>query len=271
MSDLQKDYLPRLSEPISDLLADPFTKLTRKYQTALLVAATVTVLLSAGIVTIKKVDTFGAEIDITVQIATMLAFLITCYLSFVFYSSVSADWVIAEAKHWSPLASIDAMKIAAMKELEALDEQSNRAGIEMNQIEKSKDSKLEEIDKQLRKIREEEKILQSKDYTEIRTQLFALYERESELSKTKMAALRSSVDAAQITSDLSIRYIYLKINTNKVESMIAAFASLTRKRLRLEFLFPLIYATLTLIASIAITICQHFGIFAVHAAWMAVQ
>jgi hypothetical protein len=53
--DVEFLYRQKLSRPMADLLADPFSELTRKYHNALLITATITLLLSARLVSVTEV------------------------------------------------------------------------------------------------------------------------------------------------------------------------------------------------------------------------
>jgi Skp family chaperone for outer membrane proteins len=96
---------------MSELLADPFSEVTRSRQHGMLIAASVSLLLSAGVATLHEVGpeeiklTFSApELVIWISAAVTFYFLITYCLG------VFADTMLSRAKQWSPLASIAEME-----------------------------------------------------------------------------------------------------------------------------------------------------------------
>jgi hypothetical protein len=134
-----------LSQAMSELLADPFSELTRKRQVALLIAATVTALLAAGLLIVSEANFANVKfIAILPQLAKWLGFAVTAYLLIAYLLGVWADWAIANAKRWSPLASIEDMKAAMVSEIK----DRNEAYIERKE-------KLERLQNQLHQIQGE--------------------------------------------------------------------------------------------------------------------
>jgi len=104
-------YRRRLSEPLGELLSDSLSELTRERQTALMIAASVALLLSFGLATLGDVDTGLVKLNLSVaESARWLVFAVTGYLFVDYLLGVVADLLIARVKRWSYLGSIADVK-----------------------------------------------------------------------------------------------------------------------------------------------------------------
>jgi hypothetical protein len=91
-------YRESLGPAFSELLADQFSELTRKRQQALLVAATATLLLAAGLVTkAGEIDLF-LKVTLELSVAKWLAFVVTVYMLVTYLLGSSADLALANSK-----------------------------------------------------------------------------------------------------------------------------------------------------------------------------
>jgi hypothetical protein len=101
--------LRRLSQPVTDLLAQPLSAPTRARQTALLVTASLALLLSMGL---AKVDEVGVGVtklvasDVLQNIASWIAFAVTAYLLIIYLLDVRAEWIVANMRQFSARASL---------------------------------------------------------------------------------------------------------------------------------------------------------------------
>ena len=139
-----QDYLFRknLSRAMSELLADPFSELTRNRQIALLIAATIAPLLSSGLVKVKEAEVGGTKFELTApHLAIWLAVAITGDLFISYILTVWADLSIAKVKRWSPLAKIGNVKAeidadikAQMEAATARSEEAIRLSDELDKI-----------------------------------------------------------------------------------------------------------------------------------------
>lgn len=113
-------YRRQLSQPMAELLANPFSELTRKRHIWLIVAATTTPLLSAGLIKINEGEASGFKITASVpQVATWLAFSITGFLLIEYLLGVWADWAFAKARGWSLHAVVEDVEALIKKDATA--------------------------------------------------------------------------------------------------------------------------------------------------------
>lgn len=259
-------YRRKLSQPMAELLADPFSELTRKRHTALLIAATVTLLLSAGLVNVGEVGVAGITFTLNApNLAKWLALTVTFYLLIVYLLGVRADWTIAKAKHWSPLGSIADVKAEMVEDHEA----RVRAGKERLQ-------RLERLQGEQRKIEAEIRPRLdaiSARYHEIESMLTPLIESTQVSSEelTRCCALaRESTELCrselttwtELTGRLApvekaIKELVQSISLEPanswwreradIEPTIRDFSRLTQLRLVVEILFPAAYAAFALV------------------------
>jgi hypothetical protein len=262
------------------LLADPLSELTRKRQTALLLTATVGWLLSAGLVTVTELKAEDWAIHAEVPwLAKWLAFLITAYLLSVYLLGVWADWTIAKAKGWSPLASIENTKAAMTRELETWFETNSlweeKAQQAINQKETIRQELNQRIDENRARstaaraeldtltekglsVSSEESNRKSalmKEVIELGTSLMALQKERYE----KMAAPTSEFDEIIREWDEAIArqstevFQPMRDERKIIDKTIPEFSRLTRLRLILEIWIPSAYAASALIVTVVLT------------------
>jgi uncharacterized membrane protein SpoIIM required for sporulation len=106
-------YRRRASEPLVELFNDLLSDVTRTRQTALLIAASVAMLLSLGLATLGDVDAGLVKLDLhAAQYARWIVFWVTMYLFIAYILGVVADLLIARFKGWSAFASIKDVEAA---------------------------------------------------------------------------------------------------------------------------------------------------------------
>lgn len=254
-------FLKGLSGPISSLLTDPLSELTRKRQTALLITATVTLLLSAGLLKLREVALASfkfAELK-PPQLATWLAFAVTVYLLAVYLLGVRADWAIAKAKRWSPLAKIEgaiadmnAAKEAIAQEAMKLAERGQSCIAERDRIEADMQKKIDELHRQ-------SEIADAAMYaytTGSKEELGRLFVEAEEAHSAEWAARQELEDAvAPFNKEIreSLDLVLLEdsgsVGSQRVDlgRSMGAFSRLTKLRVVLEIIFPAAYAVFSLV------------------------
>jgi hypothetical protein len=108
-----RSHLKELSGPMSELLEDPFSEVTRVRQSGMLIAATVSLLLSTGVATLHEVG--PEEIKLTFsapELITWISAAVTFYFLITYCLGVFADTMLSRTKLWSPLVSIAEMEAA---------------------------------------------------------------------------------------------------------------------------------------------------------------
>jgi hypothetical protein len=263
-------YRRRLSGPLSELLADPFSELTRKRQTPLLIAASVTFLLSAGILTVQEADVGSIKFHLEVaQLAKGLAFWVTIYLLAAFVLGVRADWVIAKAKQLSPLAStadvMAAMKADTDAEFEAVKARAQRRKVLQDKMDKIQAEAQQQLDVIFARQRD---ILRKISSTEIEEAPLhpELLELENE-QKLIRQQLEDRLSPLQTERDELFKRlaepgfldpaIFMTVEREEIKTTLKTFSNLTRARLYIEALFPAIYAMIALACAVAWTL--HHG------------
>ncbi len=104
-------YRGRLSEPLSELFADLLSELTRTRQTALLIAASVALLLSFGLATLGDVDAGVVKLNLNVaESARWIVFAVTGYFFIAYVLGVIGDLLLAGVKGRSAFGSIADVK-----------------------------------------------------------------------------------------------------------------------------------------------------------------
>jgi hypothetical protein len=257
------EYRRNLSQPLSDLLADPLSPLTRTRQTTLLTAATVTLLLVFGLATVAKVSGGNAELVLsTPHVARWLAWAITLYLLIAYVLGVWADWAIAKAKRWSPLASIDDVKTAMHQDQQSRinadrywTDKIDRLVIERDSIQAEKKGRMDplfarsgEIELELSSLPEPQSTSSERRRTLERewpvvtnTLSAAMKEFDS-----RLAPVMSALDEAARHLSLDPFLSMLKEQDALTESL-KTFSTLTQYRLILEVVFPVAYGLLALL------------------------
>src|SRR5262245_46408734 len=89
-----------------ELLADPLTDLTRRRQALLLIAGSLTLLISYAVV---KPGSSGTVLGVTItftkpDVVPTLCGLVTAYFLIVYLLGVYADWTVRRVRQWAPLA-----------------------------------------------------------------------------------------------------------------------------------------------------------------------
>jgi hypothetical protein len=264
-------YRRKLSQPMAELLADPFSELTRKRHTALLIAATVTLLLSFGLATVTKVDVAGAEFVLNApQHAKWLACAVTLYLAAVYLLGVRADWAIAKAKQWSPFSSIEDVKSAMTLDKET---QVRWKEEQLQKLKNLKDDrskikaefqlKLDTISAQHQETAAEHEALVRGAYEERVESEGRRKSLMNELMELFRAgnAVRDELNMRLEPIDKNIQKLRVRISQNDrtvlwwnekidIDLTFKAFSDLTKLRLWLEILFPAGYAIFAIIWTI---------------------
>ena len=123
-------YRRDLSGPLSELLSDFLSDLTRTRQTTLLIAASVALLLTLGLATLGDVEAGFVKLNLEAAERTKwVVFAVTLYFLVAYLLGVSADLAVLWAKRWSPLASIEKVE-EAMRADQALRTEAKWASLE---------------------------------------------------------------------------------------------------------------------------------------------
>ena len=259
-------YRRTLSQPLSELLADPLSELTRTRQTALLIASSVALLVSTRLATIGEIGAGGVKLTLNApQLAKWLAFAVTCYLFIAYLLGAWADWLIAETKGWSPLASIADVKAAMQADEDSLTE-ANKFWAEklkvvapqVDQTTKEMQAKLHHLYAQADQVeaalsslpqigsasseeRERRRSLE-REQRELNT---AMTTASNELDN-RLAPLMAVVDEVNKRNSWSVR-LAMSEEKEDLTNKLSTYSILTRLRLLLEIIFPIIYALFALI------------------------
>lgn len=265
--ELEFIYRKSLSQPFSELLIDPLTELTRKRQTTLLIISTVTLLLSTNLIALSGVvvDVTATKLTLsTPQVAKWLAFSVTFYLLVIYLFSVRADWVVAKAKQWSPLASIAEIKSAMASDHEARIQAGHQRKKEMERL----DHRHDEISAEY-KLRSDKISQRSSEVSLLiaalpeygvashkeREVLSSLFHEASELARAEYANWNEMRELlkpleeskSQMIRDMSLERSFAMVEErNDVESMFSVFTRLTSLRIFVEIIFPVAYAVFSL-------------------------
>jgi hypothetical protein len=257
-------YRRSLSHPMSELLADPFSALTRARQTWLLIASTLTLLLSAGIAQVGELTIANVKLTATTpRLATGLAVAVTAYLLVTYLLGVRADWAIAKAKQWSPLASIAEVKTAMISDQEVRAQAATKRSQELERLQIEKEKIKAEMEARFKKIRdrgsEVESAISSVDIhsasSEQLSQVRLLSHEATVLAREDLATQLESnnrlrpLDNAigELIQSISLEPTRLMFaESADIEKTVETFSNLTRLRLVIEILFPAAFAVLAL-------------------------
>jgi hypothetical protein len=265
------EYREKLSGPLSELLADPFSELTRTRQTALLIAATISLLVSSGIAQIREVGAGDAKLIFPdSQMFTWVSAIVTTYFLITYVLGVIADSMVARTKQWSPLASVAEVQAAIEQEEDVRQKGFEEAKVALKDIVgPSVQEVLAEIDAIWNK--------RAKRITEVRAALKALppssaasaqqNERRATLRKElsdlneaaqkeveKASEARSARDQAawqkyevardHVAIDRVVSTVLTKQDLTKTLNISAILA---RARLAVEIIFPITYAVAAIV------------------------
>jgi hypothetical protein len=260
------EYRRNLSQPLSDLLSDPLSALTRTRQTTLLTAATVTLLLFFGLATVAKVSGGNAEFVLaTPHVARWLAWAITLYLLIAYVLGAWADWAIAKAKRWSPLASIDEVKTAMDRDQEGRisadrywTDKIDRLVIERESITTEKKARIDPLFARASAIELQRSSMSESDGTSYEKRRSV--EHESRVVTDAMGAALKEFDdrLTPVISALDDAAAHLSLNPflsmlkeqKALTRSLMTFSTLTQCRLLLEIIFPVVYAGLALLLAV---------------------
>jgi hypothetical protein len=258
-------HIRNLSRPMSELLADPLSELTRKRQPALLIAATIVLLLSAGLAKVSEVGVANFKFELKPpNLATWLAFAITGYLLISYILGAWADWSIAKAKRWSPLAKIgdvkaemDADQKARTQADMALSEEAHRLRDELGKVEAEIQPRL---DRNRNRQREVEDAISSIKFASMSSEesahLVRLAHESVELIRAASALHRESRDrttplvnrANEIVQSISLEPVQsMWAERGDIDATVRIFSRLTHLRLVFEIIFPAAYAVFALV------------------------
>lgn len=229
--------LRRLSRPVTDLLAQPLSAPTRARQTALLVAASLALLLSTGLVKVAEVGVgvtkLVASDALRQHIASWIAFAVTAYLLIIYLLDVWAEWMVANMRQLSDRASLDDFNKAMQARL--------------IEGEKVKKDRIASLSSQVTRILAEMNIDPPAPAEQAPSdEPFRLSEpaRAEELARRLADAMQSlEKEPAELPADLvsavEIGFAYTKKMSSTAERLMTA-------RLVLEILFPIAYALFAL-------------------------
>jgi hypothetical protein len=264
-NDLKFLYRRSLSQPLSELLTDPFSELTRKRRATLLIAATVTLLLSAGLITLSEVGVADVKFTLsTPQIARWLAFTVTFYALIVYLLSARADWIIAKVRRWSRLASIADAKAKMVSDAEGRSqadlerkEEMERLKLKQQEIKAEMRVRFDEISARRKEIEaslESLPDIESASPEELE-QITSLNYQKTELSLSHFAAWQEEDELLdpyrKAHSELAFAFsleptILMRAEQRDIEPQLSTFSRLTRLRLWVEILFTDTYAVFAL-------------------------
>lgn len=260
-------YRQRVSQPMAKLLADPFSELTRKRHTSLLIAATVTLLLSFGLATVTKVGVAGSDFTLnSPQDTKWLAVTVTLYLVVVYLFGVRADWVIAKANHWSPLASIEDVRSTMIADKKALArwQENQHQKLESLKSERSKikaefQPKLDTIFAQMENTADKHQTVlkssgvrteESKSLMNQLTELHLSYNTTRDELENRLDPIQRKI--RELSEDISRddRILFWWKEKMDIDPTFQTFSRLTQFRLWLEIVFPATYAVFAIIWTI---------------------
>ena len=262
-------YRRNLSQSMAELLADPFSEVTRKRQPALLISATVTLLLSAGLARVTEIGVANSKFSLELpQLATWLAFAVTVYLLSAYLIGVWADWAIGRVKRWSPLAAVSDVEAAMISDSndralanEARHQKIERLNNELRQIREEMDTRRgalsareHEIEAALSSMpkvgsasfEENERCLSlAQESAEIVRSQSVLLQERSHREAPMIDAILELLPSSSLVPTVSMLNEHLDL-----KRALRTFSKLTELRLALEILFPAAYAAFALVWTI---------------------
>jgi hypothetical protein len=240
-------YRRDLSGPLSELLSDFLSDLTRTRQTALLIAASVALLLSLGLATLGDVEAGFVKLNLEAAERTKwVVFAVTLYFLIAYLLGVSADLAVLWAKRWSPLASIEKVE-EAMRADQALRTEAKWASLE--KVRQLIDEKGEIVTEWKAEAGPNAAgIMTGFAYNELAvielTEICGSEASQPYLKRIEPINRTIQELAANVSSD---ERLGMKAEETQLSRGRKLFVYLTRMRVGLEIVFPVLYALFALI------------------------
>jgi len=247
-------YGRNLSQPLLELLTDPLSDAARARQTALLIAASLVLLLSTGIAQVNEYKAGEAKLTLISPLyANRIAFAVTAYLLVIYLLAVFADWSVVSLKHWAAKAAI--------KDIEATMVSDQKDRIDRDQV---RIKRLHELGSQVDEILAEQKatvdpiMAQTAELANATPdkpatpEFFALTDKINQANNAFEARLDPLLKEIRVWhNQLTLDpWIAMQADQAAIERTRSQFSFLTRLRVLLEVLFPATYATVALVLAL---------------------